>query len=122
MGNVEHEKTFGNYKNICYLDYADGFMGVYTCQKASQVALVVKNLAASAGYVRDMSLISGLERAPGGGHGNPLQCSCLENPIQEILEYRILNTGAWWATVHSVAKSWTRVKQVSIYTHTCQSF
>ena len=88
-------------------------MGVYTCQKASQVALVVKNLAASAGYVRDMSLVPGSERAPGGGHGNPLQCSCLEKPM---------NTGAWRATVHSVAKSWTRLKQVSIYTHTCLSF
>ena len=49
MGKVEHKKTFGNYKNIWYLDCADGFMGVYTCQKASQVALVVNNLAASAG-------------------------------------------------------------------------
>ena len=68
-------------------------MGVYTCQKASQVALVVKNLAASAGYVRDMSLVPGSERAPGGGHGNPLQCSCLENPMDR---------GAWRAIIHGV--------------------
>ena len=45
---------------------------------ASQVALVVKNLLANA---RDMSSIPGLGRFPAGGHGNPLQCSCLENPM-----------------------------------------
>ena len=47
---------------------------------ASQVALVVKSLPASAGDVRDVGLIPGSGRAPGGGHGNPLQYSCLENP------------------------------------------
>ena len=41
---------------------------------------MVKNLPASIGDVRDMGLIPGLGRSPGGGHGNPLQCSCLENP------------------------------------------
>ena len=67
---------------------------------ASQVALVVKNLSASAGDVSD-SLIPGLGRFPGGGHGNPLQCSCLENPM---------DGGAWWVTVHRVAKIRTRLK------------
>jgi len=43
-------------------------------------------------------------RSPGKGHGNPLQYSCLENPMDR---------GAWWATVHSVANSWTRLKQFS---------
>ena len=47
-----------------------------------------------------MGLISGLERSPGGGNGNPLQYSCLENPIDR---------GAWQATVHMVAKNWTRL-------------
>ena len=47
---------------------------------ASQVALVVKSLPVSAGDVRDVGLIPGSGRAPGGGHGNPLQYSCLENP------------------------------------------
>ena len=46
----------------------------------------------------DLGLIPGLGRSPGGGHGNPLQCSCLENPM---------NRGAWRATVHGVAKSRT---------------
>ena len=48
---------------------------------ASHMVLVVKNLPASAADVRDVSLIPGLGRAPGGRHGNPLQCSCLENPV-----------------------------------------
>ena len=63
--------------------------------RASQVALVVKNLAAKAGDARDMGLITGLGRSPGGGHGNPFQHSCLENPIDR---------GAWWALVHGVAE------------------
>ena len=57
---------------------------------ASQVALVVKNLPASAGDVRGVGSTPGSGRPPGGGHGNPLQYSCLENP---------LHRGAWWATV-----------------------
>ena len=48
----------------------------------------------------DLGLIPGLERSPGDGHGNPLQYPCLENPM---------DIGAWWATVHGVAKSWTRL-------------
>ena len=48
--------------------------------RAFQVALVVKNLSASAGDVRDMVLIPGLGRSPGGRNGDPLQHSCLENP------------------------------------------
>ena len=47
---------------------------------ASQVALMVKNLSANAGDVRDVSSIPGFGRYPGEGHGNPLQYSCLENP------------------------------------------
>ena len=42
---------------------------------------MVKNLSANAGDIRDVGLIPGLERSPGGGHGNPLQYSCLENPM-----------------------------------------
>ena len=54
--------------------------------------------------LRDMDLILGLERSPGGGHGNPLQYSCLENPMDR---------GVWWATVYGAAKSRTRLKQLS---------
>ena len=65
---------------------------------ASQVALVVKNLPANAGDFRDAGSIPGSGRSPGGGHGNPFQYSCLENPMDR---------GTWWARVHSVTKSWT---------------
>ena len=65
---------------------------------AFQVVLVVKNPPASAGDVRDASSIPGSERSPGGGHGNPLQYSCLENPM---------GRGAWRAIVHRVAESRT---------------
>ena len=49
--------------------------------RASSVALVVKNPPANTGNNRTMGLIPGLARSPGGGHGNPLQDSCLENPM-----------------------------------------
>ena len=57
---------------------------------------MVKNPPVNAGDVRDVGLIPGLRRSPGGGHGNPLQYSCLENPM---------GRGAWWATVHRVPQS-----------------
>ena len=59
------------------------------------MALVGKNLPATAGDRRDVSLIPGYERSPGGGHGNTLQYPCLENPM---------GRGAWRATVHRVAE------------------
>ena len=57
---------------------------------AFQVVLVVKNLPAKAGEIRNMGLSPGLRRSPGEKNGNPLQYSCLENPMDR---------GAWWATV-----------------------
>ena len=74
---------------------------------ASQVVLMVKKLTANAGNredAGDLSSISRLGRSPGGGNGNPLQPSCLGNPMDR---------GAWWATVHGVTKSWTRLKPLS---------
>ena len=58
---------------------------------ASQVAIVVKNLPANAGDIRDVDLIPELARSPGGRYGNPLQYSSLEN---------LMDREAWWATVH----------------------
>ena len=75
---------------------------------------MVKNWTANAG---DMGLIPGLERSPGEENGNPLHCSCLENPMDR---------GAWQSTVHGVTKSWTRysdwqqqqhVKNLDVHTH-----
>ena len=73
---------------------------IYWCFPGSTV---VKNFPANAG---DVGLIPGSGRSPGIGNGNPLQYSCLENPMDR---------GTWWATVHGVAKSQTRL---SDYTHT----
>ena len=72
---------------------------------APHVALVVKNLPASAGDIRNMSSIPGLGRIPGGGHGNPLQYSCLEDP----------GRGVWRATVRRFAQSRTRLKRLSTH-------
>ena len=63
-----------------------------------QVALVVKSLPANAGDVRGVGSIPRWGRSLGGGHGNPLHCSCPEKPM---------DSGAWWATVHGIAKSQT---------------
>ena len=65
----------------------------HTLPWASQLALVVKNPPANSGDIKDVDWIPGSRRSPGGGHGNPLQYSCLENPMDR---------GAWWATVHSI--------------------
>ena len=64
--------------------------------RASLVTQMVKNLLAG-----DVGSIPGLGRSSGRGHGNPLQCSCLENPMDK---------GAWWAIVHGVIKSQTRLR------------
>ena len=74
--------------------------------KASEVVLVVKSMPANAGDIRDMGSVPGSGRFPGGGHGNPLQYSCLENPMDR---------GAQQATVHRVAQSQTQPKQLSTH-------
>ena len=62
------------------------------------------NLPANAGDTRDAGLTPGCGKSPGGGYGNPLQYSCLENPTDRR---------AWKATVHRAAQNWTRLKQLS---------
>ena len=68
--------------------------------RASQVVLVVRNPSANAGDMRDVGLIPGTGKSPGGRNGSPLQYSCLENPMDR---------GAWGATVHWVTKGWTQL-------------
>ena len=85
---------------------------VYPWPKArygtGQAVLVLENLPASAGVVRDVGLTPGSGRSLRGGNGSPFQYSCLENPM---------DTGAWRATVHRVAESWTWPMRHSTYTH-----
>ena len=75
---------------------------------APQVALVVKNLPAKAGDEGDVGSIPGSERFPGGGHGNPLQYSCLENPMDEAAKL---------APVHGVTKSRTLLTQCRLHAY-----
>ena len=72
-----------------------------------QVALMVKNPTTNAWDIRDVDSIPGSGRSLGGGHSNPLQHSCLENPMDQ---------GAWWAIVHRVAKCQTWLKRLSMHT------
>ena len=78
----------------------------------STVTPWIKSLPANAGDIRDVGLIPGSGRSPGGGNGNSLQYSCLENPMDR---------GAWRATVHGITKSQTRLKQLSTSLPGCKA-
>ena len=69
---------------------------------------MVNNPPANAGDVRDVGSIPGLGRAPGGGHGNPLQYSCLENSMDR---------GVRWAMVHRVVHNWSDLVHTQTDTH-----
>ena len=86
----------------CFITVSEG------SERASQVALMVKNPPANAGDIRDSDSISGSGRDPRGEQGNLLQYFCLDNPMDR---------GAWWATVHRVAQSWTGLKQLNTHMH-----
>ena len=79
----------------------EGLKSICSQYRASQVVLVVKNLPASAEDIRDVGLIPRLGGSHGGGHSNPLQYSCLENPMDR---------GPWRATVHRTSKRQTQLK------------
>ena len=98
LGSISHSWIF------CLCDLTFLASVSYKCMNSMRWAifitgfpgmLVVKNLSANAGDIRDVGSIPGLGRSPGGGHGNPLQYSCLENPTDR---------GAWQATVHRVTE------------------
>ena len=78
----------------------------FRSETEGEVELVVKNPPANAGDLRDLGSIPGSGRTPGGEHGHPLQYSCLGIPMDRK---------AWRATVHSVAKSQTELKQLSMH-------
>ena len=71
---------------------------------ASQMPLVLKNHLPMQETIRDTGSIHGLGRSSGGGHGNPLQCSCLES---------LRDGGAWWAAIYGVIQSQILLKQIS---------
>ena len=88
--NKQPRITGPSYRPTVILAMGDESLPLYQLQ-AFLVALAVKNPPANAGDIRDVGSISGLGRSPGGGNGNPLQYSCLENPMDR---------GVWGATVH----------------------
>ena len=88
---------------MCTCKSQRGFLG-------SASGKVVKNLPVNAGDLRDAGSIPGSGRSPAGGHGNPLQYCRPEN---------LMDRGTWWATVHRLVQSQTRLKQLN--THACKS-
>ena len=70
---------------------------------------MLNNLPANAGDTGDVGSIPGLGRSPGVGNGNPLQCSCPENPR---------DGGDWWAAVYGVTESWTQLSTPAPFTWT----
>ena len=97
---VTRDQMANIYKSTLYLSthliLTTNFWGRYHYFQASQVAIVVKNLPANAGEIRDMVSICGLGRSSERGNGNPFQYSCPENPMDR---------GAWRAIIHGVTKS-----------------
>ena len=98
-------------RSMCKNSWGQTTTTDWICLKAgaSQLALVVKKLCLCRLDVRKSGSIPGWGRSPGGGHGNPLQCSWLENPKDR---------GAWLATVHRGAKSQKQLKWLGTHAHT----
>ena len=100
-----------NHSNVCFLSYHPYVFPLWIglhLYLGSPGGSVGKEFACNVGDIGDAGLIPGLGRFPGGGHGYPLQYSCMENPMDR---------GAWRAIVHGVSKSQTRLKWLS--THIC---
>ena len=99
-GDLEEEREIG-FKNATWR-----YAKCYGRWRHFPDAASGRELPANAGDIRDMGSIPELGRSPGGGHGNPLQYFCLENPTDR---------GAWLATDHRAAKSWTWLKWLSTH-------
>ena len=98
-----------HYTCVCVCIHIYVYTHIHT-YVAFQVVLVVKNLPANAGDVRDEGSIPRSGRTPGIGNGNPLRYSCLENSMDR---------GTWQATVHGVAKELASNDCICTHTHTC---
>ena len=88
--------------------YKNQYLVMYNNTEFSQVAAVVNKSPAKALDIRDIGSFPGSGRSPGGGQGNPLQYSCLDN---------LMVRRAWWALVHGVTQSQTQLKQISMHSH-----
>ena len=106
---MNHDFWINTFSNRIYAVTSCSFALKFSCLEASWVVLVVKNLLANAGDIRDAGSIPGSGRSTGEGNGNPLQYSCLENPMDR---------GAWWATIHEVTKCWTWLNDLACM-HSC---
>ena len=107
FNQISWTRSCANWKKSAYFN-AFFILTIQECfLQPSRVALVLKNLPANAGDLGDTG--QSLGRCPGGGHGNPLQCSCLENPTDRR---------AGWATAHMIVKSRTQLKWLGTDTHT----
>ena len=108
-----HARTHTHTQYTWDTDYSTDTDWIYDCTytQSSQVALVVKNPPAHAEDIKDIDLTPGSGRFLGGGNGNPLQYSCLENPMDR---------GPWWAIVYRVTKSQTGLNRLGTQacTHT----
>ena len=102
----ERPESCGERMEDCWREMG-GMWEKNNCVRDSNVGFprgsVIKNVPANAGATGDAGLIPGSGRSPGVGNGNPLQCSCLENPR---------DGGAWWAAVYGFAQSRTRLKRL----------
>ena len=118
-GQVEFQHSFNNE----YIEQADTILIIFGCIFIKILSvhhmpgirlprwLSGKEPVCQYRRHKRLSLILGSGSSPGGGHGNPLQYSCLGNPM---------DGRAWWATVHRVTKSWTQWKRFSMQVHSCQ--
>ena len=109
---VWHRKRYATFQNshqifVIYMNRNLGNGQEWTLRMCDHGGRV--NSKESTCNMGDLGSIPLLGRSPRGGHGNPLQYSCLENPM---------NRGAWWATVHGITQSQTWLKQLS--THACR--
>ena len=98
---------------FCLLPYPPKATWTYSTASGFPRGSVVKESACNAGDTGVAVSITGSGRFPGGGNGNPLQCSCLGNPVDR---------GAWWATVHGIARNQAEATEHMTCLHACQGF
>ena len=114
LGTFEGKRRRGQQRIRCFDIITDPIdINLSKFQDFPHGAKWWKNLPANTEDLRDASLVPGSGRYPGGSHNNPLQYSCLENPMDR---------GTWWATVHGVAKSRTRLSDFTFTVHSTGNY